>query len=341
MPTIAAEAGNELMAHQNRSIIEVHELVKRYGSVEAVRGVTFGVAEGEIFGFLGPNGAGKTTTIKVLATLLLPTAGRVTLNGFDVVTQPNDVRKSIGIVFQDPSLDDRLTAEQNLWFHAMIYGVPRNVATTRIGDALRMVDLADRRRSQVRTFSGGMKRRLEIARGLLHYPRVLFLDEPTLGLDPQTRNRIWEFVRDLRTREGITVFMTTHYMDEAEHCDRIGIIDHGELVALDTPAALKRRVGGDVITMTSPQAESLARAVEERFGAQTRLTDGQVILEREGGAEFVPQVVSAFPGLVESVTVQPPTLDDVFLKLTGHAIRAESASHVDRLRTMARVWRRH
>jgi ABC-2 type transport system ATP-binding protein len=321
-------------------IIAVHDLWKRYGSIEAVKGVTFDVGEGEIFGFLGPNGAGKTTTIKVLATLLLPTAGRITLNGFDVVSQPTDVRKSIGIVFQDPSLDDRLSAEQNLWFHAMLYGVPRTVAAVRIDEALQIVELADRRTSQVRTFSGGMKRRLEIARGLLHYPRVLFLDEPTIGLDPQTRNRIWEYVRDLRTRDGVTIFMTTHYMEEAEHCDRIGIIDHGELVALDTPGVLKRSVGGDVITLRSPQPDALASALLERFGAPARLTDGQVVVEREGGAEFVPQVVAAFPGLIESVTVQPPTLDDVFLKLTGHAIRAESASNVDRLRTMTRVWRR-
>jgi len=322
------------------AIIEVRDLWKRYGAIEAVKGVTFDVGEGEIFGFLGPNGAGKTTTIKVLATLLLPTAGRITLNGFDVVSQPTDVRKSIGIVFQDPSLDDRLSAEQNLWFHAMLYGVPRSVAAARIDDALQVVELADRRTSQVRTFSGGMKRRLEIARGLLHYPRVLFLDEPTIGLDPQTRNRIWEYVRGLRVREGVTIFMTTHYMEEAEHCDRIGIIDHGELVALDTPGALKRSVGGDVITLKSSQPDALASALLERFGAPARLIDGQVLLEREGGAEFVPQVVAAFPGLIESVTVQPPTLDDVFLKLTGHAIRAESASNADRLRTMTRVWRR-
>ncbi len=321
-------------------IIQVQELWKRYGPIEAVKGVSLDVGEGEIFGFLGPNGAGKTTTIKVLATLLLPTSGQVTLNGFDVVHQPNDVRKSIGIVFQDPSLDDRLSAEQNLWFHAMIYGVPRELASARIDQALQIVELADRRNSQVRTFSGGMKRRLEIARGLLHFPRVLFLDEPTIGLDPQTRNRIWEYVRDLNRREGVTIFMTTHYMEEAEHCDRIGIIDHGGLVALDTPLALKRSVGGDVITMRSPQPGRLAAELGARFGSEARLADGQVVLEREGGAEFVPQVVSAFPGLVESVTVQPPTLDDVFLKLTGHAIREEAASNVDRLRTMARVWGR-
>jgi len=323
-----------------KAIIEVRDLVRRFGAVAAVRGVSFEVREGEVFGFLGPNGAGKTTTIKVLATLLLPTSGRVTLNGYDVVAQPNEVRRSIGIVFQDPSLDNRLTAEQNLRFHAMLYGVPPAVAARRIDEVLALVELADRRRAVVDTFSGGMKRRLEIARGLLHAPRVLFLDEPTLGLDPQTRRRIWEYVLDLRRREGVTVFMTTHYMEEAVHCDRIAIIDHGAIVALDTPEALRQRVGGDVITMRSPDPHRLAEGLRARFGGEVRTVDGQVVVEREGGPAFVPQVVAAFPGLVETVTVQPPTLDDVFLKLTGHAIRDEGASAVDRMRLHTRAWRR-
>lgn len=320
-------------------IIRVQDLVRRFGPIEAVRGVSFDIAEGTVFGFLGPNGAGKTTTIKVLATLLLPTSGRVMLNGFDVVAQPNAVRKSIGIVFQDPSLDSQLTAEQNLRFHAMLYGVSPPVAARRIDEVLAMVELSDRRRSLVSTFSGGMKRRLEIARGLLHYPRVLFLDEPTLGLDPQTRRRIWDYVLELRAREGVTVFMTTHYMEEAVHCDRIAIIDHGQIVALDTPEALRRRVGGDVITMRSPDAAHLATALRERYALDARLIDGQVVVEREGGAAFVPQVVAAFPGLVDAVSVQPPTLDDVFIKLTGHAIREEEASPIDRMRLHSRMWR--
>ncbi len=322
------------------AILQVENLVKRYGPVTAVAGVTFDVREGEIFGFLGPNGAGKTTTIRILATLTRPTSGRAVLNGYDVVREPQQVRRSIGIVFQDPSLDNRLTAEQNLRFHAMLYGVPPAVAARRIDEVLEMVDLADRRRAVVATFSGGMKRRLEIARGLLHHPRVLFLDEPTLGLDPQTRARIWEYVRDLRRREGVTVFMTTHYMDEAEHCDRIGIIDHGRLVALDTPDALKARVGGDVITLTAPDPPALAAALRERFGADARVADGTVVLERSDGASFVPEVVRAFPRWVEAVSVQRPTLEDVFLKLTGHAIRDEEASPVDRMRLHARAWRR-
>ena len=320
------------------AIIDVRDLTKRFGSIEAVRGVTFSVAAGEIFGFLGPNGAGKTTTIKILATLLHPTAGRAALAGYDVVARPGDVRRSMGIVFQDPSLDNRLTAEQNLRFHAMLYGVPGAEIEPRLAEVLAMVELTDRRRALVATYSGGMKRRLEIARGLLHRPRVLFLDEPTLGLDLQTRNRIWEYVVDLRRREGVTVFMTTHYIEESEHCDRIAIIDGGRIVALDTPDALRRQVGGDVITITSPDAPSLAREIAARFGGGARATDGHVIVEQERGAEFVPRVAAAFPSLVTAVAVKRPTLDDVFLKLTGHAIREESATAADQLRTMARAW---
>ncbi len=319
-------------------IIEVRDLVKRFGSIDAVRGVTFDVAAGEIFGFLGPNGAGKTTTIKILATLLRPTSGRASLAGYDVVARPGDVRRSMGIVFQDPSLDNRLTAEQNLRFHAMLYGVPSVEVESRLADVLAMVELSERRRALVATYSGGMKRRLEIARGLLHKPRVLFLDEPTLGLDLQTRNRIWEYVVDLRRREGVTVFMTTHYIEESEHCDRIAIIDGGRIVALDTPDALRRQVGGDVITITSPDPPSLAREIEARFGGGARAADGHVVVEMERGTEFVPRVAAAFPQLVTAVAVKQPTLDDVFLKLTGHAIRDESASATDQLRMMARAW---
>jgi len=321
-------------------VIDVQDLRKRFGTVEAVAGVTFDVQPGEVFGFLGPNGAGKTTTIKVLATLLRPTSGQVTLAGYDVVRHPTEVRQAIGIVFQDPSLDTRLTAELNLRFHAMLYGVPSGVAERRIDAVLAMVELGDRRRSRVSTFSGGMKRRLEIARGLLHAPRVLFLDEPTVGLDLQTRKRIWEYVLELRRREGVTVFMTTHYIEESEHCDRIAIIDQGQIIAVDTPEELKRGVGGDVITIGSPNPGALVREIQARFGGDPRVTDGHVVLERAGGAEFVPRVAEAFPGLVASVAVTRPTLDDVFLKLTGRAIRPESASAADQLRASARVWGR-
>ena len=328
------------MQQMQTPIIDVRALVKRFGPIEAVRGVTFSVAPGEIFGFLGPNGAGKTTTIKMLATLLRPTSGGASLAGYDVVARPGDVRRSMGIVFQDPSLDNRLTAEQNLRFHGMLYGVPPAEVETRLADVLAMVELSDRRRATVATYSGGMKRRLEIARGLMHKPRVLFLDEPTLGLDLQTRNHIWEYVVDLRRREGVTVFMTTHYIEESEHCDRIAIIDGGRIVALDTPDVLRRQVGGDIIAISSPDPPSLAREIEARFGGGPRAADGRVIVERDGGAEFVPRVAAAFPSLITAVAVTRPTLDDVFLKLTGHAIREESATATDQLRTMARAWGR-
>ena len=225
--------------------IEVVDLKKSYDTVEAVRGVGFTVGAGEIFGFLGPNGAGKTTTIKILCTLLQATSGTARLAGLDVAASPSEVRKRIGVIFQDPALDDRLTAEENLMLHAVAYRVPRADRQARIDESLQFVDLFDRRKDLTRTFSGGMKRRLEIARGLVHRPEILFLDEPTTGLDPQTRARTWEVLRDLRKKYGTTLFLTTHYMDEAENCDRIAIVDHGLIVALDTPAALKQRVGKD------------------------------------------------------------------------------------------------
>ena len=202
--------------------ITVTDLVKHYGDYIAVNGITFAVPKGEIFGFLGPNGAGKTTTINVLCTLIKPTAGAATVNGYDVQTQRSEVRRSIGLVFQEPTLDDYLTAEQNLLFHAYAYGVPRAVREERMRELLTLVELWDKRKQKIRTYSGGMRRRLELARGLLHHPDVLFLDEPTLGLDPQTRRRIWDYILDLREREQLTIFLTTHYMDEAEHCERIG-----------------------------------------------------------------------------------------------------------------------
>ncbi len=222
--------------------IEVHDLVRQFGTFTAVDHLSFAVRPGEVFGFLGPNGAGKSTTIKMLCTLLRPSAGEARVNGFDVVRDSARVRESIGIIFQDYSLDDRITAEENLRFHSMIYHVPRDERTKRITEMLAMVNLADRANDKVRTFSGGMKRRLEIARGLLHHPAVLFLDEPTVGLDPQTRQTIWSHIHDLRKRVGITVFMTTHYMDEAENCDRIGIMDHAEIDRARYPAGAQ---GGD------------------------------------------------------------------------------------------------
>lgn len=316
------------------AIIQIEELVKKFGALTAVGGISFAVEKGEIFGFLGPNGAGKSTTMKILSTLLKPTAGRAVLAGHDVLAKPDEVRKAIGMVFQDPSLDQRLTAEENLQFHGMLYNVPSRLLRERMDKMLRMVDLADRRKSLVKTFSGGMKRRLEIARGLLHHPLVLFLDEPTVGLDPQTRSAIWEHVRQLREETGITVFMTTHYMDEAEHCDRIAIIDNGRLQSVDTPAALKRELGGDKIIVKGDPG--LKEEMADRYRVQVKETEGEYHFLMAAGAEFVPRVVSDYPGRIKSIQVKEPSLDDVFLQLTGRAIREEQASARDNMRGIIR-----
>jgi ABC-2 type transport system ATP-binding protein len=242
------------------------------------------------------------------------------------------------MVFQDPSLDDRLTAEENLYFHAMLYNVPRPLREQRMSQVLGIVGLTERRKAIVRTYSGGMKRRLEIARGLLHHPKILFLDEPTAGLDPQTRNAMWEHVRTLRDAIGITVFMTTHYLDEAENCDRIAIIDHGKIQALDTPEALKRRVGGDKIIVVGDQ--ELQSDIAARYGVPVQAVDGEIHFQVAGGAEFVPRVVVDFKERIKSIQVKRPSLDDVFLQLTGHAIREEEGSELDRMRQGAKLWMR-
>jgi len=319
-------------------IIAAQALVKRYGTVEAVRGIDLAVAPGEIFGFLGPNGAGKSTTISILCTLVRPTAGYASVAGIDVTKDPGGVRARIGLVFQDPSLDEQLTARENLEFHAFVYDVPRALRKQRIADALAMVELTDRAGSLVRSFSGGMKRRLEIARGMLHSPEILFLDEPTLGLDPQTRRRIWDYLRELRRSVGITIFMTTHYMDEAEFCDRIAIIDLGRIVALGTPDELKARVGGDVITVATPDHTLTAAEIPRLFGVPAIIDDGTVRVEVPDGAAFVPRLVRELSQPVTGVTLRRPSLDDVFLKLTGRAIREEQASSLDQLRMMGARW---
>ncbi|HEX5500908.1 MAG TPA: ATP-binding cassette domain-containing protein, partial [Thermomicrobiales bacterium] len=298
--------------------------------------LTFAVRPGEIFGFLGPNGAGKSTTIKMLCTLLQPTSGVATVNGYDVVREPDRVRASIGIIFQDYSLDDRITAEENLRFHCMIYHVPRSDRRARIAQVLELVDLADRAGDKVRNFSGGMKRRLEIARGLLHQPAILFLDEPTVGLDPQTRETLWEQIHALRRRAGMTVFMTTHYMDEAEHCDRIGIIDHARLIALDTPEGLKATIGGDVVRLRVADQSAALGFLRERYDLEPVADQDVLRFEVEQADRFVPELLRTMPVPVISVESAKPTLNDVFLHLTGRAIRDEGAGSNDRLRAALR-----
>ena len=326
---------DQVASHTAEHALAVHDLVRRFGAVTAVDGLSFAVRTGEVFGFLGPNGAGKSTTIKVLCTLLRPTEGTATVNGFDVVRQPAQVRASLGIIFQDYSLDDRITAEENLRFHCMIYHVPPRERARRIQRMLQMVDLTDRAGDRVRTFSGGMKRRLEIARGLLHHPAVLFLDEPTVGLDPQTRQVMWEHIRELRRREEITVFMTTHYMDEAENCDRIGIMDHARLIALDTPAALKASSGGDVVRLRTADNAAAAAVLRHDHSLEPREEDGMLRVEVAHADRFVPDLLRHFPIPVQSVDIARPTLNDVFLRLTGRTIREEGPGN-EQLRTAMR-----
>ena len=302
-------------------IIEVQNLTKRFNGLVAVDHVSFTVEKGEIFGFLGPNGAGKSTTISMLATILTPSGGDATISGFSIRRQRDAVRHSIGMVFQDASLDNRLTAEENLRFHARLYGVPKDDYRRRMEEVLRLVDLWDRKRDIVETFSGGMKRRLEIARGLIHYPDVLFLDEPTIGLDPQTRALLWDYVLKLKHDRAMTIFMTTHYMDEAEYCDRIAIMDRGKIVALDTPANLKRQLGGDIVRIESSQNDALRKELEHKLGTPVRQEGNALQFEVADGAKFLPRLLQEVRTKVEAVELRKPTLDDVFLSLTGRNIR--------------------
>jgi ABC-2 type transport system ATP-binding protein len=320
--------------------VSVRGLAKRYGEVEAVRGVEFDVGRGETFGFLGPNGAGKSTTINMLCTLVQPTAGSATVGGHDIVRERDAVRRNIGLVFQDTTVDGYLTAEQNLRLHAELYGVPRAAVAPRMREVMEMVGLWERRASLVNTFSGGMKRRLEIARGLLHSPRVLFLDEPTIGLDPQTRSSIWTYIAELGRDEEVTIFLTTHYMDEAEYCDRIAIIDQGQIVVLDTPAALKASVGRDRVQIQTEDDDAAIAALAERFAIDARIVEGAVTFSVEEGESFVPRLFAELGQPIRAVSVARPSLDDVFMSYTGTTIRDAEATTSDRGRAMARMMSR-
>jgi len=295
----------------------------------AVNHVSFDVDEGEIFGFLGPNGAGKSTTINMLSTLLVPTEGDALINGYSISSQREEVRRSIGLVFQDPSLDDRLTAEENLRFHAQLYQVPKKEYHQRMEEVLRLVELWERRKDVVKKFSGGMKRRLEIGRGLIHYPAVLFLDEPTIGLDPQTRSHIWQYVLKLKREKHMTIFMTTHYMDEADYCDRIAVIDNGKIVAMDTPNGLRKLLGGDIIQIRSPKLEAVKMEVQKMCpDREIKEEKGVLQIKVSEGEKILPRLAKEIVAPIDSIELRKPTLDDVFLFLTGREIRPAGAEHV-------------
>lgn len=323
--------------------IRTEALVKRYNGQKAVDGVTITVGKGEIFGLLGPNGAGKTTLISMLVTMRRPTSGSAYVNGFDVHARPADVRRSIGVVFQDPSLDEELTARENLELHAAMYGVKKG-AKERMLEVAALVGLEDRLDARVKTFSGGMRRRLEIARGLLHYPKVLFLDEPTLGLDPQTRAAIWEYIRKLRKEQDMTIVLTTHYMEEADAiCDRIAIIDHGKIVKSGTPSELKDGLHGDTITVETADADRLAGMLSKEGITGCSKHGGKLTFRVKSGEKRIPEIVgmAGRSGVsITSVSLHKPTLDDVFLHYTGRTIREENSSALDSMRMHRKVMHR-
>jgi ABC-2 type transport system ATP-binding protein len=324
--------------------IHVENLRKMYGTFAAVDDISFEIPEGEIFGLLGPNGAGKTTTISMLATLLKPTSGVATVNGHNIVDDKDGVRRSIGIVFQDQSLDEELTAFENMDFHGRLYRIQNPLREEKIAALLKLVELDERQNDLVKTFSGGMRRRLEIARGLLHQPKVLFLDEPTLGLDPQTRNHLWEYIERLNQDAGITIILTTHYMEEANRlCDRVAIIDHGRIVALDTPEALKEAIGGDVITITSPDPAAVASSIAASGSLHAEQHDGSVRISLQHAERHVMEITTMLAGkgvAIDSISIHKPTLEDVFLHFTGRSIREEAADGKDQMRMFQRAARR-
>jgi len=315
---------------EQKFAIEARDLTKKYGDLTAVDKLNLTIDYGEVFGLLGPNGAGKTTIISMLCTIIKPSSGNATVNGFDILKKSADVRRSIGIVFQDPSIDDRLTGRENLQLHACLYDMPAELTKKRISEVLRLVGLEDRADSAMKTYSGGMRRRLELARGLLHHPKVLFLDEPTLGLDPQTREHLWAYIENLARTTEITIILTTHYMEEADQlCQRIAIIDYGKIKVVDTPANLKAALKGDVITIITSHPEKLAaRLTELRLTPQTDSSKDTIRLAVSNAEKLIPRLIKTAAEIgveVSSVSIHHPTLNDVFLHYTGRDIRAEEA----------------
>jgi len=312
------------------TVIQIDGLRHQYGDRVALNGVSFTVNRAEIFGLLGPNGSGKTTMFRILSTLMLPNAGRALILGHDVALDPSGVRRQIGVVFQSRSIDVKLSAEENLIHVGHLYGITGAPLKKRVAEMLARVSLADRAKDRAETFSGGMQRRLELAKGLLHHPQVLLLDEPTTGLDPGARRDLWQYLQILRDQEGVTVIVTTHLMEEAEKCDRLAILSHGNLVGLGTPTQLKSEIGGDVILLDAREPQKLAAEINARFAAGAELLDdGRVRIEREAGHRFITDVVEAFPGQIDSVSVSKPTLEDVFIRRTGHRFWNEDAQGLE------------
>jgi ABC-2 type transport system ATP-binding protein len=318
-PASDAVASGDVTADRGvQSVIQLQSLKHQYGDRVALAGVSFDVRPAEIFGLLGPNGSGKPTTFRILSTLMVPSGGRALIMGHDVAREPAQVRRNIGVVFQAQSIDVKLSAEENLMVIGHIYGLRGAMLKKRVADMLGRVGLADRAKEKAETFSGGMQRRLELAKGLLHHPSVLLLDEPTTGLDPGARRDLWQYLQILRDEEHVTVLVTTHLMEEASRCDRLAIYANGSVVALGTPAVLKAEIGGDVIMLETKDADGLARRIEQRFGLHPTVLDNRVRLEIENGHRFVTDVVEAFPGEIEGVSVHKPSLEDVFIRRTGH-----------------------
>jgi ABC-2 type transport system ATP-binding protein len=304
-------------------VIAVRDLIHKYDHRAALNGVSFDVHSAEVFGLLGPNGSGKTTLFRILSTLMVPVGGRAIVLGHDAATDASELRREIGVVFQAQSIDVKLTATENLEHQGHLYGLHGPGLQRRIKEILERVGLADRAKDWAATFSGGMQRRLELAKGLLHGPRVLLLDEPTTGLDPGARRDVWQYLRILRDEEHVTVLITTHLMEEAERCDRLAILNGGKLVALGTPTELKREIGGDVIVLEARNPDSLVARIKTRFNTEARVIDGQLRIEKDHAHRFVTDLVETFPGEIDAVSISKPSLEDVFIRRTGHRFWSE------------------
>ena len=311
-------------------VIQITQLSHSYGERLAVDNLSLAIQSGEIFGFLGPNGSGKTTLFRILCTLLPVREGIASILGMDLSIYRMEIRRQIGIVFQSPSLDKQLTAVENLRHQGHLYGLSGDDLERRIDEMLARVGLSSRPREYVSTFSGGMRRRVELAKGLLHRPRILLLDEPSTGLDPGARIDLWKYLREIRDKDGVTILLTTHLMEEAEHCNRLAIMDTGKLIACETPAVLKDKIGGDIITLTTDDSESLQKLIHEKFAVEPTVFNRSLRIERNRGHEFIPQLIEAFPGLIHSISLGRPTLEDVFIHVTGRRFEDEMSPSTTR-----------